>query len=361
VLELGPNATESDIRAAYHVLVKVWHPDRFQSDKALKDAAEAKLKNVNSAYVFLCSADGKAGRWQRTGSGTAGAAPQGPSSTKQQAANHPSMRGPYRTRRRAPGVPSWAILTLKIGFRIVLVSIALLMARYLWIAFGMQDSTSVATDALGSSKDSLLRFFDAPKRRFLAAVEQDLRRIDPRSAARGVMPQAAEMPEAAEKPEAAETPEADASQSGQAALANASARQAAKTRATPLKLYSYITVGSTRDEVIQQQGRPTASSESKLVYGSSELYLRGGSVIGWKIDPRSPIKVKLWPASPVDPSLDHFSVGSTKDAVLVVQGTPTSFTQNEFEYGGSLVYFQNNRVVSWKTDPASIPLRAKPN
>jgi hypothetical protein len=82
-----------------------------------------------------------------------------------------------------------------------------------------------------------------------------------------------------------------------------------KTRATPLKLYSYITVGSTRDEVIQQQGRPTASSESKLVYGSSELYLRGGSVIGWKIDPRSPIKVKLWPASPVDPSLDHFSVG----------------------------------------------------
>jgi hypothetical protein len=124
--------------------------------------------------------------------------------------------------------PSWAILTLKIGFRIVLVSIALLMARYLWIAFGMQDSTSVATDALGSSKDSLLRFFDAPKRRFLAAVEQDLRRIDPRSAARGVMPQAAEMPEAAEKPEAAETPEADASQSGQAALANASARQAAE-------------------------------------------------------------------------------------------------------------------------------------
>jgi len=364
VLELGVDATEREIKAAYHVLVKVWHPDRFQNDKSLKDAAEIKLKAVNSAYVFLSSVDGEAGRWQRTGPASSKAASQSPSSRKRPAAQQRPMRSSNRTRGHTPAIPTWVLLSLKIGFRIVLVGIALVMARYLWIAFGMQDSTSGVTDALGSNKDSVLRFLDAPKRRFLAAVEQDLRRIDPRSPSPGAMPRAAEMPETAEspeRPEAAETPEADASQSRQTAPSMSVGRRPVKIGATPLKLYSYITVGSTRDEVIEEQGPPTASSENKLVYGSSEIYFKGGSVVGWRIDPRSPIKVKLWPESSVDPSLDHFSVGSTKDAVLVVQGTPTAFTQDEFDYGGSVVYFQNNRVVNWKNDPTSIPLRARLN
>jgi hypothetical protein len=194
-----------------------------------------------------------------------------------------------------------------------------------------------------------MKVLAGPKRRFLAAVEQDLRRLGFRSPALGALPQAAEIPSTA------------ATQSGQTASAKAVERQPAKTQATPLKLYSFITIGSTRDEVIEQQGAPTASSDNKLVYGSSELYLKDGSVVGWRIDPRSPVKVKLWPESSVDPSLDHFSVGSTKDVVIVVQGTPTAFMQDEFDYGGSAVYFQNNRVVNWKNDPASIPLRARLN
>jgi outer membrane protein assembly factor BamE (lipoprotein component of BamABCDE complex) len=305
--------------------------------------------------VFLSSADGKAGRWQQTGPASASAAPQRRSSRRQPAAKQPPKRGSSRARNRTPGIPNSVSLSLKIGFRIALVAIALLIARYLWIAFDVQGSASGVTDVLGSSKDSALRFLEAPKRRFMAAVEQDLRRIDPRSPAPGTMPDAAEKPEAAEMPEAAE------SQPGQTVAAKTVVQQTAKTHAAPLKVYSYITVGSTRDEVIEQLGPPTASSEDKLVYSNSELYLKGGNVVGWKIDPRSPIKVKLWPTSSVDPSLDHFSVGSTKDAVLVVQGTPTAFTQDEFEYGGSVVYFQNNRVVNWKNDPASIPLRARLN
>jgi hypothetical protein len=136
-------------------------------------------------------------------------------------------------------------------------------------------------------------------------------------------------------------------------------RQAPKSRAAPLKLYSYITVGSTRDEVLDQVGTPTLSTESKFVYGRSELYFKDNSVIGWRIDPGSPIRVKLWPESSVDTSLDSFTVGSTRDVVLVVQGTPTAFSEDRFEYGGSQVYFNNNRVTHWRNDPASIPLRAR--
>ena len=349
VLELGADATEREIKAAYHVLVKVWHPDRFQSDKALKDAAETKLKNVNSAYVFLCSAAGNAGRWQRTGPASASGAAQRPSSGRDSTAKQPPMgsssRGSGPTQVSVP----WVFPALKIGFRIALVLIALLVARYLWIAFDVQDSTSQVSGALGNSERTVMNVLAGPKRRFLAAVERDLQRLDFRSPAPGALPQAAEIPPTA------------ATQSGQTAPAKAVGRQPAKTQATPLKLYSYITAGSTRDEVIEQQGAPTASSDTKLVYGSSELYLKDGIVAGWRIDPRSPIKVKLWPESSVDPSLDHFSIGSSKDVVLVVQGTPTAFTQDEFEYGGSAVYFQNNRVVNWKSDPSSIPLRARLN
>jgi hypothetical protein len=58
----------------------------------------------------------------------------------------------------------------------------------------------------------------------------------------------------------------------------------------------------------------------------------------------------------VDPNLKSFGVGSTKNEVLVVQGTPTLFSEDTFGYGASEVYFKNERVVNWKSDPA-MPLR----
>jgi hypothetical protein len=356
LLELGADATEEEIKAAYHVLVKVWHPDRFQNDKTMKDAAEAKLKKVNSAYVFLSSAAGKRRGWQQTDRAStsarpqrppASAAPHGPPPERQPSPEQPRTSRPIRTARPMAGASTWVLRALKLGFGMVLLAFALLMARYLWIAFDVQGTSGDVADVLSGNKESMQSFLKAPKRRFVAAVEQDLRRLDFRGPAPGTLPQAAEV--------------SPATQPRQTASANAVGRQPAKTQATPLKLYSYITVGSTRDEVIEQQGAPTASSDNKLVYGNSEFYLKDGSVVGWRIDPRSPIKVKLWPESSVDPGLDFFTVGSSKDVVLVVQGTPTTFTQDEFEYGGSVVYFQNNRVVNWKNDPASIPLRAKLN
>lgn len=138
-------------------------------------------------------------------------------------------------------------------------------------------------------------------------------------------------------------------------------RELGAAHATPAKLLPYITVGLTRDEVIAIEGAPTASTDNKLTYQGSELYFTNGKVSGWKIDRTSaPIRVKLWPSAPVDPDLDSFGVGSSKNVVLVVEGTPTYFSENKFSYGGSEVYFQNDRVVGWKDDPAGAPLRTAP-
>ncbi len=59
-----------------------------------------------------------------------------------------------------------------------------------------------------------------------------------------------------------------------------------------------------------------------------------------------------------DPQVPYFTVGSTKNDVVRVQGTPSSLTGNVFRYGLSEVYFKNGRVESWHIDPSS-PLKAR--
>jgi DnaJ domain len=351
ILELNTGATEKEIKDAYLILVKVWHPDRFQADNALKKAAEAKLKEINSAYSLLTSKSSQAAGRRRTGTGSRHAAQHEPA-RKTESATYRAATG-----KTAPAVSpirlssAWILPTLNILFKFVLAAIAILLCRYLWIAFDIQGPTSeAAAKVYGYGKDSLLSGLEAPKRRFQEAVEQDLQRLGFR--------QSAPAPEVLPQPQQ----DAPAANPQPGLSAPADRRQATTIKSAPKarKVYSYITVGSTRNEVLDQLGTPTASTDNKLVYGRSELYFKDDSVIGWRIDrASSPIRVKLWPESSVDPSLDSFTVGSSMDDVLVVQGTPTAFSEDKFEYGGSEVYFQNRRVVRWKSDPASIPLRAK--
>jgi preprotein translocase subunit Sec63 len=55
ILELDEDASFTEVKQAYRLLVKVWHPDRFTEDIDLQKAAEAKLKEVNLAYELLKS------------------------------------------------------------------------------------------------------------------------------------------------------------------------------------------------------------------------------------------------------------------------------------------------------------------
>jgi hypothetical protein len=109
--------------------------------------------------------------------------------------------------------------------------------------------------------------------------------------------------------------------------------------------------------VLSILGSPTSSTGEKMFYQGSEIDFRDGHVTGWKIDSRSPIRVKLWPDRPIVAGVATFNVGSSKSDVIALQGTPTMFSDNEFGYGGSVVFFQNDHVVSWKEDPASVRLR----
>ena len=340
-LELHRGASAEEIKAAYHLLVKVWHPDRFPNDKKLRSAAEDKLKAINSAYLVLTSSPKKQNRSrrpQRAASGSPGeqAAPQSP---QVQPAAAPRPEGP----RLRTYLVTFA--TLSVVQRLLVVACGIGVSPLFMKFIDSQLASDPATATVYSEyKSAMATEIEAPQKRLLEKIEQSLQSLNPLKPPPVPAPANLPNPQAANPAPGPQTPVAHATK---------------KIQPATIHLLPYITVGLTKDEVIAAAGTPISSSEDKLVYQGSEIYLKDGKVTGWNIDPEtSLLRVKLWPDAPVDTDVKYFSVGSTKNQVLVVQGTPTSFSASKFGYGASEVYFQNNRVVSWKNDPASVPLRA---
>ena len=97
------------------------------------------------------------------------------------------------------------------------------------------------------------------------------------------------------------------------------------------------------------QGTPDSFTDTEFSYGHSTVYFQNGRVTRWgnrslfSLD-STPLKAK-YPSTYT--SKTYFTVGSTKGKVAAIQGTPDSFTDTEFSYGHSTVYFQNGRVTRW--------------
>ena len=53
ILGVPADATPETIRQVYLDLVRVWHPDRFQSDERLRQIAQNNLRQINDAYAAL--------------------------------------------------------------------------------------------------------------------------------------------------------------------------------------------------------------------------------------------------------------------------------------------------------------------
>jgi DnaJ domain len=333
VLGLDSTATREQIKEIYRTLVKVWHPDRFQGDPNLKEAAEARLKAINAAYVFLTSKAGEraAHRPQPTARARANPRPR----------PRPA-RGPFSSVRMPSLTKLLGLATLACG---LLIGVLLLKAADSYLA-----AQPITGRFYTEVRDGVTIRFEQAARGLWTQTGQSLH---------GPVPQKTEVaaPPSVEAAERQPSGPFDSPHLTQ----NLHRRELGAAHAEPARLTSYITTGLTEQEVKAMLGAPTASSDDKLVYGASELDFTGNKLSGWKIDPAtSPIRVKLWPDAPVDPNLTFFAVGSSKSAVLLVQGTPTFLSQNQFGYGDSRVFFENNRVVSWKNDPATVPLHTAP-
>lgn len=108
----------------------------------------------------------------------------------------------------------------------------------------------------------------------------------------------------------------------------------------------YFTVGSTKDDVLNVQGTPDSFTETQYRYGVSYVFFTADGLVEKWDNGYPKLRVKIVPNNYVS-NIVYFTIGSTKDEVIAVQGTPDSFTPNSFRYGVSYVYFQNGRVTKW--------------
>jgi len=110
-----------------------------------------------------------------------------------------------------------------------------------------------------------------------------------------------------------------------------------------------ISAGSTLGEVYAIQGIPTRTEGEVWHYGKSSIRFVQGKVVSWTQDPANPLRIAR--DQPVQLREGLFDVGSSKDEVRSIQGTPVTEAENVWDYGPSRVYFEHNRVVRWDTSP----------
>src|ERR1035438_10653271 len=91
-LGLKAGATDAEVKTAYRLYVKAWHPDRFPGDEESKSAAQEKLKAINSAYDYLTLSSSK-GQAYRPKADAPPAQPQEPTQQKQSSAKQPPPSG----------------------------------------------------------------------------------------------------------------------------------------------------------------------------------------------------------------------------------------------------------------------------
>jgi len=356
-LGLAAGASLDDVKSAYKTLVKVWHPDRFQGDLKLAQAAEKKLKAINTAFSYLTAkgyagggAKSRAGERSGTGKGSyAGAAGQSQAGQSQAGQGRPVGRAGVGAAQRRRGTGFGRGLLV----RLLILAVVAGTGAFL---IGIADSYVANDTRVGryyvDLKTQVRSEFEAAWQRATGGTMGELA-----AKAKGIFWGGRRSAPAAVAVVSGQAATAETPTPGRVSSADAGGQTAMKKGEGPLQLRPYVTVGLTRDEVVSAQGEPTSSTDDRLMYGASELDLKDGRVVGWKIDARSPVRVKLWPEGPVDTTLRTFEVGSTKDEVLVVQGTPSSFTEDRFEYGSSVVYFREGRVVVWKE--GSVRLKAE--
>ena len=352
ILELEPGASLAEVKRSYRDLVRVWHPDRFPNDPKLQRKGEDKLKQINSAYDRICKSDSAPPSKTPKPADASGPQPMkganassGQSSQDHQ--NSSRQEAPNPAPRSNPKSPEHSKTNL--GERLMQIAAAVVVILIIRAVFSTNAGTRKQTEVYSPpvTKQHL-----EPSATFAPATpssQQSISKNTPESPSPSIpaIPTNRKLKSVAD--------------SADDLKSNATSIVSLKTPKPWLKSNgrddAYFTVGSTRDEVLAVQGTPDKFTDTILSYGSSDVYFANGRVVSWIRYSMSPLKAQLLPKNPVEAKA-FFTVGSTKDEVLAVQGTPDKFTDTSFSYGSSDIHFSNGRVLSW-TQYSMSPLKVR--
>jgi curved DNA-binding protein CbpA/outer membrane protein assembly factor BamE (lipoprotein component of BamABCDE complex) len=394
VLELEPDASDEEIKAAYRMLVKVWHPDRFEGDRKLTKAAGEKLKGINAAFKLVSSLPRPvAGRKPQT--------PEPKESTKkaqptterpgpfaeQDGANRPrdnSRPPPDPPSAKPKSADSSNIPEPKSSsglgqfLRLVGLMAAVSIVRYFWPSG--ETTPYIENQVARRSVEKSLASSSQPSE---TAAEK--RVVDEANIAASplVARQRAQQASIRTLGDAiAFNPKIAQNFPGFAEAYKSGDYNAQPTRELQSVAVKGYIVRLTTNPTFRGLTKAEQNFVTKTFYDRSVSPLLQAEGI-------NPPKYEIWAGiieqsteNPADEQakpkvrsardrspnesqpasknvLPYFTVGSTREEVLSIQGTPTAFAQNTFKYGYSEVYFKDGRVVAWENVPDLNPLRVK--
>jgi len=333
ILDIGPNASLEEVKRAYRELARVWHPDRFPNDVRLQQKAEEKLKQINIAYERICGRGTHEPRRPSTST---------PRPTAQQARR---SAPPPRSPPSPPQSPQSVSAKPK-------------NTSWFWGPAGRPRSAWVLY--LGFAIIALL--FVLPYLR-IPPVTQRPENVSPRQP--DILDQLAQSP-ASSPPRASQTPNWAIVSPPPIEI-----RRAEPVNPTPIEIRRaepvrelgsqspYFTIGSTKNDVLRIQGTPDNFTESTFGYGYSTVRFENDRVVAWSnISPK--LNAQLLPRAGTN-ARRFFTVGSSKDEVLSIQGTPDNFKESTIGYGYSTVRFENDRVVAWSNISPKLKALLRPS
>lgn len=368
-LGLRPGASPDEVRQAYRDLVKVWHPDRFSDDR-LKQKAEEKLKEINEAYNSLKHARPS----QPKDSSTTRRADQRP-----RGAARPRQAPPHGAEEPSP--PSkkklWPVkkreLLAAVFAAAFLISVIYYVTEpagpFLHVSFDQEVYRGTPPGANGTETGDEAEQHDsgaqAPK--WTERVVSEMRIALPPSFRFNYFTIGSTRDEVQAIQGTPDQVVGETFHYGTSQVHFQGGRVVSWANNYPrLKVHwkgasttkTGYSVGSSKDEVIAIQGTPERLTDTVFHYGTSEVRFHDGRVVGW-INKFPRLKVEMRPTTTT--TKDRFTVGSTRDEVLAIQGTPDSFTDNAFRYGTSEVLFQNGLVVRWTNSFPRLKIERAPD
>jgi len=259
VFGLTRDATQEQIKDAHRMLAKVWHPDRFHSDERLRQQAEEKLKEINSAYQLLITTPAE--EPHRRASGPPPPPEEPPRAAPETSGQTSTQWSPprpitnsfayaFELRRRAVRIRiALAVVVLVAGAGWVLQR----YGRELAYEFNIPIGTGVSARRPTTAPEP------SPKHSAISATSSN---------SSSAKPAHARTTPAAASPSLLVYPDDD-------------------------PRVAYFTVGSTKSDVVKVQGVPTKNADNMFEYGASEVYFQNGRVESWHVDPASPLKARM--------------------------------------------------------------------